>query len=49
MKEHNYKQAAENFRKAHKVYLPLGKYKDSAKLADIYEKKWRTIEAENQY
>ncbi|MCO6525870.1 hypothetical protein [Snodgrassella sp.] len=49
VKERNYKQAAENFRKAHEVYLPLGKYKDSAKLADIYEKKWRTIEAENQY
>jgi hypothetical protein len=45
----NYKQAAANFRKAHDVYLPLGNYKDSAKLADIYEKKWRTIEAENQY
>ncbi len=38
MKERNYKQAAENFRKAHEVYLPLGNYKDSAKQADIYEK-----------
>ncbi|MCO6505236.1 MAG: hypothetical protein J6568_07465 [Snodgrassella sp.] len=45
----DYKQAAINFRKAHEVYLPLGKYKDSAKLAAVYEKKWRTIEAENHY
>lgn len=49
VRERNYKQAAANFRNAHEVYLPLGNYKDSAKQADIYEKKWRTIEAENQY
>ncbi|WP_370388379.1 hypothetical protein [Snodgrassella alvi] len=49
VRERNYKQAAANFRKAHEVYLPLGNYKDSAKQADIYEKKWRTIEAEKHY
>ncbi|PIT63069.1 hypothetical protein BHC47_10655 [Snodgrassella alvi] len=49
VRDKNYKQAADNFRKAHDVYLPLGNYKDSAKLAAIYEKKWRTAEAEGHY
>ena len=49
VKQQNYKQAAINFRKAHEVYLPLGNYKDSAKQAAAYEKKWRTIAAEENY
>ncbi|NUF09984.1 hypothetical protein [Snodgrassella sp. ESL0324] len=49
VRDKNYKEAANNFRKAHDVYLPLGNYKDSAKLAAIYEKKWRTAEAESHY
>ena len=49
VRDKNYKQAADNFRKAYDVYLPLGNYKDSAKLAAIYEKKWRTAEAEGHY
>lgn len=44
-----YRSAAENFAKAVEVYQPLGNYKDSKKLLNIYNKKYRTEEAQANY
>lgn len=44
-----YKEAAEYFAKASDVYQPLGQYKDSDQLFIVYDKKYRTIEANHFY
>ncbi|MDF7670527.1 hypothetical protein PT276_04840 [Orbaceae bacterium ESL0721] len=45
--QQNYKAASESFAAAEEVYKPLGHYKDSAALSKQYDKKYRSIEADN--
>ncbi|MDF7670528.1 hypothetical protein PT276_04845 [Orbaceae bacterium ESL0721] len=47
--QENYKDAAESFTAAEDIYRPIGHYKDSAELAKQYDKKYRTIAAENNF
>lgn len=49
VKQHSYQAAGEAFQNAVIVYKPLGKYKDSEKLAIYYDKLYRTNEAESSY
>jgi hypothetical protein len=44
-----YKNATEAFQNAALVYKPLGKYKDSEKLASYYDKLYRMNEAKSSY
>lgn len=45
----SYKDAADYFSKAAAVYKPLGKYKDSENLSNLYNKKYRSSEAQEYY